>query len=253
MLGNFSFGDYFKADAIKWAWGFLVDDMKLDPEKIWVTVYKDDDESYDVWKNDVGVPEGKILRLDADENFWPADAPTKGPNGPCGPCSELYVDTTGKGCGNDPCDPTCACKRFVEIWNLVFTQFDRKDGGVLDPLPNKNIDTGMGLERMAAVMQGVRSSAETDLFVPIIREAAKLLDITYDKTTPDGAKVRRIADHTKAIVFCIADGVLPSNKGRGNVERRLLRRAVRDGIDLGLDEPFIYRLVPIITRTMSNT
>ncbi|NQT18465.1 MAG: alanine--tRNA ligase [Planctomycetes bacterium] len=252
MLGNFSFGNYFKADAIKWAWEFLVDDMKLEPEKIWVTVYKDDDESYDIWKKDVGVPENKILRLEADENFWPADAPAKGPNGPCGPCSEIYVDTTGKGCGNEPCDPTCDCKRFVEIWNLVFTQFDRKDGGVLDPLPTKNIDTGMGLERMAAVMQGVRSSAETDLFVPIIREAARLLSITYDKTTPDGAKVRRIADHTRAIVFCIADGVLPSNKGRGNVERRLLRRAVRDGIDLGLDEPFICRLVPIITKTMSD-
>ena len=251
MLGNFSFGDYFKADAIKWAWEFLVDEMKLPAEKIYVSVYKDDDESFNIWRK-VGMPAEKIYRMGADENFWPANAPTEGPNGPCGPCSEIYVDSTGKSCGKPDCGITCPCKRFVEVWNLVFTQYDRKDGGVLDPLPNKNIDTGMGLERMAAVMQGVRSSAETDLYVPIIQKAAELLSVKYDKPSPEGAKIRRIADHTKAIVYCIADGVLPSNKGRGSVERRLLRRAARDGIDLGHDKPFLYKIVPVITKTMAD-
>jgi len=252
MLGNFSFGDYFKKEAIAWAWEFLVDEMRLDPERIWATVYEQDDESFDIWQKVVGMAPERIIRMGADENFWPANAPTLGPNGPCGPCSEIYFDATATPCGSAKCDPSCDCGRFVEIWNLVFTQYDRKDGGVLDPLPNRNIDTGMGLERMAAVMQGVRASAETDLYKPIIHEAAKLLDITYAKDEPAGAKLRRIADHTKAIVFCIADGVLPSNKGRGSVERKLLRRAVRDGIDLGTDEPFLYKLVPAITRTMAD-
>ena len=252
MLGNFSFGDYFKKEAIEWAWEFLTVEMKLPPEKISVSVYIDDDESYDLWHKGVGVPPERIYRMGADENFWPADAPTEGPNGPCGPCSEIYFDSTGKSCGAEKCDITCLCKRYIEVWNLVFTQYDRKDGGVLDPLPNKNIDTGMGLERMAAVMQGVRSSAETDMYVPIIQKAVELIGIKYEKTGPEGAKVRRIADHTKAIVFCIADGVLPSNKGRGSVERRLLRRAVRDGIDLGLDKAFLYKLVPAVTKTMAD-
>ena len=251
MLGNFSFGDYFKEDAITWAWEFLTAEMKVPAEKIYVSVYKDDNESFTIWKK-VGLPPERIYRMDADENFWPANAPTEGPNGPCGPCSEIYIDATGKSCGKPNCDITCSCKRFAEVWNLVFTQFDRKDGGVLDPLPNKNIDTGMGLERMAAVMQGVRTSAETDLYVPIIQKIAELLDIKYDKAKPEGVKIRRIADHTKAIVFCIADGVLPSNKGRGSVERRLLRRAVRDCIDLGQQKPFLYKLVPAITKTMAD-
>ena len=252
MLGNFSFGDYFKKEAIAWAWEFLTVEMKLPAERIFVTIYKDDDESYDAWTSGVGIRKDRVLRLGADENFWPANAPAQGPNGPCGPCSEIYVDTTGVNCGRPACDPTCPCKRYVEIWNLVFTQFDRKDGGVLDPLPHRNIDTGMGLERMAAVMQGVRSSAETDLYVPIIRNVAELLGTKYEKASPEGAKIRRIADHAKAIVFCIADGVLPSNKGRGSVERRLLRRAVRDGIDLGYDKTFLHKLVPAITKTMAD-
>jgi len=252
MLGNFSFGDYFKKDAISWAWEFLAGEMKVQPERIYVSVYKDDDESYDLWRTTVGVPAERVHRMGADENFWPADAPTIGPNGPCGPCSEIYIDSTGKGCGGPKCDITCPCKRFIEVWNLVFTQFDRKDGGVLDALPNKNIDTGMGLERMAAVMQNVRMSADTDLYVPIIQRVSELLDIKYDKAKPEAVKVRRIADHTKAIVFCIADGVLPSNKGRGSVERRLLRRAVRDSIDLGEAKPFLYKLVPVVTKTMAD-
>jgi len=252
MLGNFSFGDYFKKEAISWAWEFLAGEMKVQPERIFVSVYKDDDESYDLWHKMVGVPAERICRMGADENFWPANAPTLGPNGPCGPCSEIYIDSTGKSCGAPKCDVTCPCKRFIEVWNLVFTQFDRKDGGVLDPLPNKNIDTGMGLERMAAVMQNVRMSAETDLYVPIVQKIAELLDIKQDKTKPEAVKVRRIADHTKAIVFCIADGVLPSNKGRGSVERRLLRRAVRDSIDLGEAKPFLYKLVPAVTKTMAD-
>jgi len=252
MLGNFSFGDYFKLEAITWAWEFLVDEMSIEPDRIWVSVYTDDDEAYGIWAGKIGIPKERILRLGADENFWPANAPTEGPNGPCGPCSEIYYDSRKPGCTNPKCDPTCDCKRFIEIWNLVFTQFDRKDGGVLDPLPNRNIDTGMGLERMAAVMQDVYSSAETNLYVPIIQDIAQRLAVKYDKDSAGGAKIKRIADHTKAIVFCIADGVLPSNKGRGSVERRLLRRAVRDTIDLGCNEPFLHKLVPVITKTMAD-
>ena len=251
MLGNFSFGDYFKLEAIEMAWEFMLNEMKLPEERLSVSIYLDDEESYDIWLKKIGIPEDKIYRFGEKENFWPANAPSDGPNGPCGPCSEIFYDR-GKdvGCGRKECAPDCDCERFVEVWNLVFTQFDRRDGGVLEPLPNKNVDTGMGLERMASVMQGVSTNFEIDIFKPIIQNISEITEVKYDSQTENGKLMNRIADHIRAIIFCISDGVLPGNEGRGYVERRLLRRAVRDGLKLGKEECFLYKLVPIIADVM---
>ena len=251
MLGNFSFGDYFKLEAIEMAWEFMLNEMKLPKERLSVSIYLDDEESYDIWLKKIGIPEDKIYRFGEKENFWPANAPSDGPNGPCGPCSEIFYDR-GKdvGCRRKECAPDCDCERFVEVWNLVFTQFDRKDGGVLEPLPNKNVDTGMGLERMASVMQDVSTNFEIDIFKPIIQNISEITEVKYDSQTENGKLMNRIADHIRAIIFCISDGVLPSNEGRGYVERRLLRRAVRDGLKLGKEECFLYKLVPIIANVM---
>jgi alanyl-tRNA synthetase len=216
-----------------------------------VSIYLDDEESYGIWLKKIGVPEDKIYRFGEKENFWPANAPSDGPNGPCGPCSEIFYDRgEDVGCGRKECAPDCDCGRFVEVWNLVFTQFDRKDGGVLEPLPNKNVDTGMGLERMASVMQDVSTNFEIDIFKPIIQNISEITEVKYDSQTENGKLMNRIADHIRAIIFCISDGVLPSNEGRGYVERRLLRRAVRDGLKLGKEECFLYKLVPIIADVM---
>ena len=251
MLGNFSFGDYFKLEAIEMAWEFMLNEMKLPEERLSVSIYLDDEESYGIWLKKIGIPEDKIYRFGEKENFWPANAPSDGPNGPCGPCSEIFYDR-GKdvGCRRKECAPDCDCERFVEVWNLVFTQFDRKDGGVLEPLPNKNVDTGMGLERMASVMQDVSTNFEIDIFKPIIQNISEITEVKYDSQTENGKLMNRIADHIRAIIFCISDGVLPSNEGRGYVERRLLRRAVRDGLKLGKEECFLYKLVPIIADVM---
>lgn len=251
MLGNFSFGDYFKLEAIEMAWEFMLNEMKLPEERLSVSIYLDDEESYGIWLKKIGVPEDKIYRFGEKENFWPANAPSDGPNGPCGPCSEIFYDRgEDVGCGRKECAPDCDCGRFVEVWNLVFTQFDRKDGGVLEPLPNKNVDTGMGLERMASVMQDVSTNFEIDIFKPIIQNISEITEVKYDSQTGNGKLMNRIADHIRAIIFCISDGVLPSNEGRGYVERRLLRRAVRDGLKLGKEECFLYKLVPIIANVM---
>ncbi|MDD5347215.1 MAG: alanine--tRNA ligase [Candidatus Omnitrophica bacterium] len=248
MLGNFSFGDYFKKEAIAWAWEFLTRDLAIPAEKLWVSVYQDDDEAFAIWKDEVKFPAEKIVKLGDHDNFWPADAKEKGPNGPCGPCSEIFFDLgPSVGCGKKDCTPACGCGRFIEIWNLVFTQFNRKEGGTLEPLPQKNIDTGMGLERITAVMQGVRSNFETDLFQPIIKEIkshAKHHDV---KDTPI---LYAIADHLRAVVFSIFDGVLPSNEARGYVIRKLIRKSVLHLRDLGVKEPFLYRLVPVLTEVM---
>jgi alanyl-tRNA synthetase len=254
MLGNFSFGDYFKLEAIEMAWEFMLNEMKLPKERLSVSIYLDDEESYDIWLKKIGIPEDKIYRFGEKENFWPANAPSDGPNGPCGPCSEIFYDR-GKdvGCRRKECAPDCDCERFVEVWNLVFTQFDRKDGGVLEPLPNKNVDTGMGLERMASVMQDVSTNFEIDIFKPIIQNISEITEVKYDSQTENGKLMNRIADHIRAIIFCISDGVLPGNEGRGYVERRLLRRAVRDGLKLGKEECFLYKLVPIIADVMLET
>ncbi len=251
MLGNFSFGDYFKLEAIEMAWDFMLNEMKLPEEKLSVSVYLDDEESYGIWLKKIGLPKGKIYRFGEKENYWPASAPSEGPNGPCGPCSEIFYDRGEDiGCRRKECAPDCDCERFVEVWNLVFTQFDRRDGGVLNPLPNRNVDTGMGLERMASVVQGVSTNFEIDIFKPIIQNISEIVDIEYDGQAENGKLMNRIADHIRAIIFCISDGVLPGNEGRGYVERRLLRRAVRDGLKLGEKECFLYKIVPVIADVM---
>jgi alanyl-tRNA synthetase len=253
MLGNFSFGDYFKKEAIEWAWEFLTrpEWLGLDPERIYVTIYKDDDEAFAHWTR-VGVPPEKIHRFDADENFWPQNAPTKGPNGPCGPCSEIYYDR-GPAFGSDTWADyyqTRESNRFVELWNLVFPQYDRKDGGVLEPLPKPNIDTGMGLSRVAMVLQGVTDFYETDEFQPLIAKIVELSGISYEG--PASVAHRVIAEHARAVAFILADGVHFSNTGRGYVVRRLLRRAVRFGYLLGLREPFMYQLAEVVAGVMGG-
>ncbi len=246
MLGNFSFGDYFKAEAIPWAWEFLTQVLKLSPEHLRFTVYEDDDEAYELWCA-CGVPEAKLFRFDEHSNYWPAGVISKGPNGPCGPCSEIFYDTqahlpaTPDGVWDD--------KRWLEIWNLVFMQYDRADGGVLTPLPRRNIDTGMGLERTAAVLAGLRGPFETDLFAPILRKLEELSGLTYTSTDDGKTDIafRRVADHVRATAFCLADGVLPSNVGRGYVLRRIMRRALLAGRSvLGLDKPFLADILPTV-------
>ncbi|MBU6390657.1 MAG: alanine--tRNA ligase [Planctomycetota bacterium] len=253
MLGNFSFGDYFKKETIEWAWEFLVQELKIPEERLSVSIYKDDVESYEIWEKYIGISKAKIYRYGEKDNFWPANAPLLGPNGPCGPCSEIFFDQGAKiGCGRKECEPACDCDRFVEIWNLVFTQYDRKEGGNLEPLPHKNVDTGMGLERMSRVMQGVQTNFDIDIFTPLIKCIEEITKSKYNGRIENAVLMRRIADHTKACVFCISDGVLPSNEGRGYVERRLLRRAIRDGAQLGVKDSFLYKLVPIVSDVMQE-
>ena len=253
MLGNFSFGDYFKKEAIEWAWQFLIEVMKLPKDRLLVSVYEDDDEAYGIWNGHIGLAPDKICKFGESENFWPANAPSQGPNGVCGPCSEIFLDQgPDVGCKQPDCNPSCDCDRFVEIWNLVFTQFERQEGGILKPLPRKNIDTGMGLERMAAVMQGVKNNFDTDLFVPIMNAISETAGIPYDSQTENGARIRRIADHIRAVTFCISDGVIPSNEGRGYVERRLIRRAVLDAKSIGCNKVFLYKLIPVVADVMKK-
>ncbi len=249
MLGNFSFGDYFKKEAITWAWEFLTVELKIPADKLWVSVYQDDDEAYCIWKEQISLPVEKIVRLGDEDNFWPAEARTKGPNGPCGPCSEIFYDFgVQPGCAEKNCNPACSCGRFVEIWNLVFTQFNRRQDAFLEPLPNKNIDTGMGLERLTAVMQGKQNNFETELFQPIVQEIiSKLpgLKVSFEQKL-----LYTITDHLRAAVFSIFDGILPSNEGRGYVVRKIIRKAILHLNNLGINEPFLYRLVPCLTEIM---
>ena len=237
MLGNFSFGDYFKKEAIAWAWEFLTEELKIDKGKLWVSVYCDDEEAFKIWRDVIKIDTNRILKLGDKENFWPSGAKEKGPNGPCGPCSEIFFDR-GEDKGAD---------RLIEVWNLVFTQFNRKEGGKLEPLPNKNIDTGMGLERLAAVMQGVDNNFETDLFVPIIKEIKQAMP---DPERESKALVYAVADHIRAIVFSIYDGILPSNEARGYVVRKLIRKSVLQLRALGINEVFLHKLVPVVARIM---
>ena len=255
MLGNFSFGDYFKREAILWAWEFATQEMKLPPDRLRASVYEEDDEAYDIWRKEVGLGPKIIHRYGQHDNFWPADAAKNGPNGLCGPCSEIFYDYGAEvGCGKPDCEPSCSCGRFCEFWNLVFQQFDRKDGGVLEPLPTKNIDTGLGFERLVAIMQGVRTTFDTDLFVPIIQAIERETEKPYAplRSTREGVAFRRIADHVRAAAFCIGDGVLPGNTGRDYVLRKLIRRAVLDGGRLGKKSPFLYRLVPVVARVTED-
>ncbi len=238
MLGNFSIGDYFKKESIAWAWEFATERLKLPPERLWATIYLDDDESFQYWK-DIGVPEGKILRFGEEDNYWgPA-----GDTGPCGPCSELHYDFGETvGCGKPDCKPNCGCGRFSEIWNLVFTQYDQDENGNRTPLPKPNIDTGMGLERTVAAVTGKASVYETELFMPLLGSISALSGKKYgtDKKTDEAMRV--VAEHGRGITFLIADGVIPSNEGRGYVLRRLLRRAALFGRRLGLDKPFLTEI-----------
>ncbi|MHC4973800.1 MAG: alanine--tRNA ligase [Planctomycetota bacterium] len=247
MLGNFSFGDYFKKEAIVWQWEFLTQVLGLPIEKLSVAVYQDDDEAFAIWRDDVGLPPAKIWRLGAKDNFWPANAPEDGPNGPCGPCSEVFFDYGSPGKKDDP-----EAERYCEIGNIVFTQFNRKGKNQLEPLEQKNIDTGMGFERILAVLNGVRSNFETDLFLPILRATAAVAGKTYVYEHEHGPQFRRIADHVRAATFLIADGVKPSNEERGYVVRKVLRRAIRDGFTLGIDRPFLAGLVPVVVEIMGR-
>ncbi|NQT23148.1 MAG: alanine--tRNA ligase [Candidatus Omnitrophica bacterium] len=244
MLGNFSFGDYFKKEAIAWAWEFMTGVLGISESKLWVSVYKDDDEAFDIWLKTVKVPKKRIVKFGAKDNFWPQNAPTEGPDGPCGPCSEIFYDYGEKtGCGKKSCNLSCDCGRFVEVWNLVFTQFNRKGVNNLTPLPSKNIDTGMGLERISAVMQGVKTNFETDLFTPIIDQI-----MGFGIQIPK-ASMSTIADHIRAATFAICDGVSPSNEEKGYVVRKLIRRS---SLLTKSDVPHLYNLVPCIVKIMSD-
>ena len=250
MLGNFSFGDYFKKEAIAWAWEFLTQELKIPKEKLWVSVYEEDDEACNIWLNDIKIPKEKIVKLGDKSNFWPSEAKTKGPNGPCGPCSEIFYDYgVNKDCPKGKkCDPDCSCGRFSEVWNLVFTQFNRKEGGVLEPLPGKNIDTGMGFERLVAVVQGKKSNYETDLFLPIIAVIDAEAKKANCKLTDEEKNI--IADHLRAIVFGICDGVMPSNENRGYVIKRLIIDAADIFIRKSKAGPITYKIVPTVADVM---
>ena len=248
MLGNFSFGDYFKAEAIAWSWEYLTGVMALPKEKLWVTIYRDDDEAFRIWNEKMGVPAERIIRMGEKSNFW-----MMGETGPCGPCSEIIYDQgEGTGCGKPTCDVHCECDRHLEIWNLVFTQFDRDASGKLTPLPKPNIDTGMGLERLAAVVQGVKSNYESDLFAGVIRFIEKISGRAYKKNEEDDISIRVIADHSRSVTFLIGDGVLPSNEGRGYVLRRILRRAARHGKLLGMGRPFLHEVCGVVIDEMKG-
>ena len=248
MLGNFSFGDYFKKESIFWGWEFLTDKMGLPKEKLWVTIYKDDDEAFEIWNKTIGVPAERIVRMGMDSNFW-----MMGETGPCGPCSEIIYDQgPSVGCGRSECNVECSCDRHLEIWNHVFTQFDRDREGNFQPLPKPNIDTGMGLERLAAVVQGVKSNYETDFFIPIIQFIAKISGKKYKQNEDHDASMNVIADHSRAVTFLIGDGILPSNEGRGYVLRRILRRAARHGKLLGLGKPFLHEIVSVVVEAMKD-
>jgi len=247
MMGNFSFGDYFKRDAILWAWEYSTQVLKMDGDRIWASVYEDDDEAAAIWEKEVGLPASKIVRLGVKDNFWgPA-----GDTGACGPCSELHIDRgEAVGCGRPDCAPGCeACERYIEFWNLVFPQYDQQPDGSRPPLKNRGIDTGLGLERVAALLQGKETVFDTDGVFPIVEATQALTKVAYaDVPTP----FRVIADHARALSFMIADGILPGNEGRGYVERRLLRRAARFGREIGLEKPFLHRLVPTVVDLMGH-
>jgi len=248
MLGNFSFGDYFKKEAIQWAWEYVTQILGIPEDRLWVSVYEEDEESYSIWKDVVGVSEHKIVRMGKEDNFWgPA-----GPTGPCGPDSEIFYDTGVTDECPDPssCSPACGCGRFLEIWNLVFTELHKDEKGEYHPLPRKNIDTGAGLERIAAVMQGKTDNFATDLFAPIMEKISSITGVVYGGE--NDVAMRVIADHSRAIAFVIGEGVFPSNEGRGYVLRRLIRRAQRYGYLLGMRKPFVHEIVASVVEKMGG-
>ncbi len=241
MLGNFSFGDYFKHEATAWAWEFCTEVLELPKDRIWISIYENDDEAKDIWVNEVGVDASHIVRLGKEDNFWEHGS------GPCGPCSELYFDRGEKyGCDNPNCGVGCECDRYVEFWNLVFTQFDNDGNGNYSPLENPNIDTGMGLERLACIMQDVGNLFEVDTVQNIMKHISSIAGVTYKENEKTDVSLRVITDHIRSTVFMIGDGVMPSNAGRGYVLRRLLRRAARHGRLLGIQEPFLYKVADTV-------
>ncbi|MGD8252608.1 MAG: alanine--tRNA ligase, partial [Desulfobacterales bacterium] len=246
MLGNFSFGDYFKEKAIELGWDLLVNGYGLPAEKLWVSVYLDDDEAHDIWHRQIGVPTDRILRLGEADNFW-----AMGDTGPCGPCSEIHLDRgEAHGCGQTDCGVECECDRYLEIWNLVFMQFNRDESGTMTPLPKPSIDTGMGLERLVSVLQNVATNFDTDLILPIIKRTEELSGKGLGSSRETDVALKVIADHSRAAAFLIGDGVLPANEGRGYVLRRIMRRAIRYGRNLGLTRPFLYDTARVVMDIM---
>jgi alanyl-tRNA synthetase len=249
MLGNFSFGDYFKEKAIEFAWDLLTNGYHLPKEKLWASVYLADDDAYDLWHKRIGIPKERIVRLGKEENFW-----SMGDTGPCGPCSEIHLDRgAAHGCGKADCGVACDCDRFLEIWNLVFMQFNRDESGNTAQLPKPSIDTGLGLERMASILQNVSTNFETDLLLPIIQRAESLSEIKYGKSFETDVAMKVIADHSRSAAFLIGDGVLPSNDGRGYVLRRIVRRALRYGRSIGLKRPFLYQTASVAFDIMKES
>ncbi|MCK5543347.1 MAG: alanine--tRNA ligase [Desulfobacterales bacterium] len=248
MLGNFSFGEYFKEKAIEFAWDLLINGYGLDASKLWVSVYLDDDEAYELWRDKIGVPEDRIVRLGKEDNFW-----AMGDTGPCGPCSEIHIDRGEEfGCDREDCAVGCECDRYLELWNLVFMQFEKNEKGEKMPLPKPSIDTGLGLERIVSVLQDTKTNYETDLFVPIMERVEELCGKkTYESRQTEVA-MKVIADHSRATAFLIADGVLPSNEGKGYVLRRIIRRAIRYGRNLGLKKPFLNHTIEKVFDIMGE-
>jgi alanyl-tRNA synthetase len=248
MLGNFSFGDYFKKEACEWAWEFLTEWVKLPADKLIITIYEKDDDAADIWQTHVGIPAEKIFRLGEKDNFW-----QMGDTGPCGPCSEIHIDQgPAMGCDRPDCRVGCDCDRYLEIWNLVFMQYNRDASGKLTPLPKPSIDTGMGLERLSAVLQGKTNNFDTDLFIPIIEEAEKISGKKYGDGPLSDVSMKVIADHSRSAAFALSDGLMPSNEGRGYVLRRIIRRAARHGFMLGIEKPFLYQVLDVIFEMMST-
>lgn len=249
MLGNFSFGDYFKREAIQWAWEFTTEVVKIPKERLFVSVFRDDEEAYKIWSEEIGFPRDRIVALGEKDNFWgPA-----GETGACGPCSEIHIDMGAeRSCGKPECKVGCSCERYLEFWNLVFPQFDQQADGTRLPLKNRGIDTGMGLERLACIVQNKYSLFETDTLFPIVTAAAEIIGVSYKQDREVTMSVNAVADHIRALTFVLSEGVLPSNEGRGYVLRRVLRRAVRHYKKLGCDQPCLYKLVDVVIDTMGT-
>ncbi len=248
MLGNFSFGEYFKEQAVQFAWDLLINGYGLDQSKLWVSVYLDDDEAYNLWRDKVGVPEDRIVRLGKEDNFW-----AMGDTGPCGPCSEIHIDRGEEfGCDREDCAVGCECDRYLELWNLVFMQYERDETGEMKPLPKPSIDTGLGLERIVSVLQDTKTNYETDLFVPIMERVEELCGKKTYETRQTEVAMKVIADHSRSTAFLISDGVLPSNEGRGYVLRRIIRRAIRYGRNLGLKKPFLHHTIQKVFDIMGD-
>jgi len=246
MLGNFSFGDYFKEKAVEFGWDLLTNGYGLPADKLWVSIYLDDDEAAEIWQREAGVPQERIVRFGEEDNFW-----AMGDTGPCGPCSEIHLDRGASyGCGKPDCKLGCECDRYLELWNLVFMQFNRDVSGKLTPLPKPSIDTGLGLERMVSILQEVPTNFETDLIFPIVRKAEELSEITFGTAVESDVAMKVIADHSRAAAFLIGDGVLPSNDGRGYVLRRIMRRAIRYGRNIGLVKPFLHSTAEVVFDIM---